>query len=249
MCLLGCAGSGTGAAVGVIGPIVELEPRRFEGRGFAVPGEKMTYDVRLRGISVGRMRIVVGEIGEIDGRQAIIVRSLVDSAGVLAIVRDLSWELSSTLDLERGYALVERSIYAAHVAGRDEADDRQRDYSLTGTTHNLHSLVAMIRGWSPEQGEQVFCKVRIAGRFSINLRAGPRRYSRDFRQPTLRLEGRAQVGGERAFTIDVTDDAARVPLRVDVETNLGRLSVVLVRYHSQRWQWPPPRQLRGVVGP
>lgn len=248
MCLVACAGGGSGV-VAAAAPALATEPRQFEGPGFGVPGEKMTFDVRLRGVSVGRLRIAVGEVGEVDGRRAIIVRSLVDSAGVLAIVRDLSWELSSTLDLERGYPLVEHSIYAARVGGRVEAEDRQRDYSLTGKTHNLHSLVAMVRAWSPAEGEQVACRVRLAGRFGITLRAGARRYSREFRRPTLLLEGKAGVGREVAFAVEVSDDGVRVPLRVDVDTKLGRLSVVLVRYHSQRWQWPPPRQLRGVVGP
>jgi hypothetical protein len=238
----GCAPRAVGPPPPAAGPAaIPLAAIDFE------PGEEeMTIDLALRGLSIGLLRLAVGRPGEIAGRRAVRVRSRVDSGGLLSLVRDLSWELETTLDLDRGLPIDERSRFAAEVRGARERGAESRQFGLDETLHNFHSLVMAIRGWSPAAGERAELAVRIEGRFRVTLALVDRRFDHGFDRPVLVVDGVAHFGGGHRFRLVISDDASRLPLRVDLESELGRFSAVLLRYRGPRGEYPPPRRLRGA---
>ncbi len=216
------------------------------GVGFQVAPEELTMDLRLRGLSIGRLRVAVGEPGEIAGRRVVIVRSVVDSAGLLSLVKDLTWELETTLDLDSGFPIEESSRYSARVDGADERGADSRSFRAGEMLHNFHSMALAVRGWNPDDGDRVELRVNIFGRFRVRLHMAGRAYDRGFGRPVVRFDGSARIGRDHAFSVLVTDDASRVPLRVEFDSELGRFSAVLIRYRNARWRWPRPREYKGV---
>src|SRR5262245_46643186 len=99
--LAGCAGVATKPPK----PDRPAEPVNLDGRILAVAGETIEYQVELRGITVGRVQVGVGKPGWVEDRPAIIVRSRGTSAGIVALIGELRWELTTTLDLQTGSAL------------------------------------------------------------------------------------------------------------------------------------------------
>src|SRR5262245_8884687 len=52
------------------------------------PGESMRFELSLRGIVGGEASVAVGNPGVVDGKRVIIVRSRVESAGVVAMFKE-----------------------------------------------------------------------------------------------------------------------------------------------------------------
>lgn len=67
-----------------------------------LPGETMRFELRVRGVLVGRAALAVGEPGLLRGRRAIVVRSEVRSAGVGQLVKEIRNESKTWLDLAEG---------------------------------------------------------------------------------------------------------------------------------------------------
>ena len=61
----------------------------------------MEFRVELRGITVGRVRTAIGEVGWYEGKRSIIVRTRAESDGFISLVGKVAWELQSTIDLDR----------------------------------------------------------------------------------------------------------------------------------------------------
>jgi Protein of unknown function (DUF3108) len=53
------------------------------------PGENMTYEVQLAGVLVGEAQLAVGEIGLVDGKQALVVKSRAATAGAAALIKKM----------------------------------------------------------------------------------------------------------------------------------------------------------------
>jgi hypothetical protein len=66
------------------------------------PGESMAFEVQLAGILVGEAQLAVGEIGMVDGRRAIVVKSRAATAGAAALLRKMVDESTTTIDVETG---------------------------------------------------------------------------------------------------------------------------------------------------
>src|SRR5687767_10924677 len=71
------------------------------GLGFH-PGETMSYEVQLQGVLVGEAQLAVGEIGNVDGRRAIVVKSRAATAGAAALIKQMVDESTTVVDLETG---------------------------------------------------------------------------------------------------------------------------------------------------
>ncbi|HUH05305.1 MAG TPA: DUF3108 domain-containing protein [Kofleriaceae bacterium] len=199
---------------------------------FGVAGEQLIYHISIRGLAVGRLRIAVGTPGVIEGRRAVLVSSSLESDGLLSIVSDLSWVLESTVDLDTGHPIHSSSEYHAIYQGTHERDSRTRDWPADTDLHNLHSAVGVLRGWDPAVGEAARLDLRIGGRFDIELLMAGREYAQWAEGPVMRIEGRAHIGRSFAFTVWLSDDAHRVPVRFDTETILGPARVELVSYDA-----------------
>lgn len=225
--LVGCAvnahppASATATAADAPAPKLLRKP-------WGVPGEAIEYAATLRGLVVGRVVTAVGREGEVDGAGAIIVRSRGQSSGMVALLADLTWELQTTIALDTGYAIASREESTAVIAGEKHHDVR----TIEGGLYDLHSAVAVVRGWHSLPGQTAKLEVTF-GHYSLDatMRDAGHGYLASAHEPAVRYEG--VVEDKVRFTAWVSDDIARVPLRFECEIEtFGLLVVDLVHYSA-----------------
>ena len=202
------------------------------GPPVGVPGEVLRYQLAFRGLPIGLLQVAVGEPGLEDGRPVVVVRSLLESDGILALVRDLSWRLDSVIDLQRGLPLRSESTFAATVRGKPHKEHIEHTWGPSSTRHNLHSLIGELRAWALPEGEKRRLRVRIDGSFSVELMLAGHEYVRFAHRAALRFEGKADIGRGYRFTFWLSDDARRVPLRIQLATKWGEARVDLIAYDA-----------------
>ena len=200
------------------------------GQTFGVPGEAMEYQVALRGITVGRVQVAVGQPGWIEGRRAIIVRSRGASAGFLSIFSDLRWELTTTLDMETGLPLHE--LHEVWLTFKGEAE-HERDENRGRGDYNLHAAAGALRGWRSQVGQRATFDVRVeSAHFAVELSDAAREHLASAQAPAVRYDGIAR--GKYRFSVWISDDEARVPLRLSTDTKWGNVTVELVSYETPK---------------
>jgi len=131
----------------------------------------MAYEVRLAGLLAGEAQLAVGEIGDIDGRRALVVKSRAATAGAAALIRKITDEATTVIDADTGHPIsletvVEiggKRVYAsAKFAGRVASVTYRRDDETsphatkidfgTEALHDTHSAMAAMRGWRAAPG-------------------------------------------------------------------------------------------------
>lgn len=197
------------------------------GAVLAVPGETLEFKVTLRGIGVGIVQTAIGWPGVVDGRSAIIVRSRGKTDGLLQLLGDLTWELNSTIDLERGRPIYDVEEAWADFAGHKEHHAHEHHWEGDEQRHDIHSVVGAVRAWHSSPGDRTTFDVEVGGaRFDVEMWHVGRAVVQH--QPAIHYDGIA--ADEFAFSAWVSDDLARVPLRLTAQTKWGEISVELVDY-------------------
>jgi hypothetical protein len=226
------------------------------------PGETMAFEVRLGGVLAGEAALAVGELGEVEGKQAVVVRSRAATAGAAALIKKISDEAMTVIDMDTGRPLqletrVEMGAKTtqatakftgsiADITYKRSDDPEPRNYKInfgTQTVHDTHSAMAQVRGWRPQIGttRSVFVvggrrlwrvDVKFLGIETIGSQVGNRRAIKfegaSFRaRPNFTIETDKPM---RTFTVWLSDDADRVPLRVLASTELGDITVDLTDY-------------------
>ena len=195
----------------------------LQGAVTVVPGEAMEFEVRLRGIRVGRVQTAIGWPGVVGGHRAVIVRSRGKTDGLLALIGDITWELTSTIDLDSGAALSSVEEAWVEFAGekhheRQPARDGERD---------IHATVGAVRGWHSKPGDRSELDCAIGGaHLTIAMWDSGRAFAAH--QPAVRYDG--IVHDELPIAAWISDDAARVPLRLTAQSPWGEIAVDLVDY-------------------
>jgi len=192
-----------------------------------IPGESMEYKVSLRGFTLGNVVVAVGEIGEVEGHRALVVRSRAVGSGAFALFSELTWELKTTLDLDAGEAVAEEETADVElVVGHKEHEHHER--VLTGTDgYNLHSAAGLLRAWRSKVGDSGALDVRIADG-SINVEITDAARERIGDMPAARYDGTAL--DKYKLSIWISDDESRVPLKMVSQTKWGELTVDMVSY-------------------
>ena len=195
----------------------------LEGAVTVVPGELMEFEVTLRGVKVGHVQTAIGWPGVVGGHRAVIVRSRGKTDGLLALIGDITWELTSTIDLDSGAAMSSTEEAWVEFAGekhheRQPARDGERD---------IHATVGAVRGWHSKPGDRSELDCAIGG---AHLQVAMWHSGRGFaaHQPAVHYEGTVQ--DEFPIAAWVSDDAARVPLRFTAQSPWGEIAVDLVDY-------------------
>jgi hypothetical protein len=203
----------------------------LQSRPYAAPGERLIYEGRWMGIAIGRVTVEVGGERNVRGRRLMSGRSVAESDGMAAVFSELWWELETTMDMDsaRPVSSIDRwSVVIGGERDKGEYEDIWFDDGLL--RHNLHTAVASIRGWNPAPGQRVTLDLDIGGTFEIDLASAGGEYMAAFDRPAIRYEGRTELDREYRFTFWVSDDADRLPLRLDMQTRWGKVSIVLRRY-------------------
>lgn len=196
-----------------------------------VPGEGIVYKVSLRGIGVGRVQVAVGEPGFVEGRPAIIVRTRATSTGLAALIGDISYDLTTTLDTDTGEALEETESWDMKFAGEHEHDANHRTLASDGSLdRNVHAVIGQLRAWRSKPGDSRTEDLRLGDmHLSLALSDAGRELLASANLPAARYVGSAQ-DGRYPVTMWLSDDEARVPLRLVANSKLGEIAVELASY-------------------
>ncbi len=196
-----------------------------------MPDETMAFRVSFRGITVATVQTAIGRPGWVDGRRAIIVRSGGRTAGLIAMLGDLRWELETTIDLDRGLPIRDHEETWADLAGEHEHHDEPRTWTDADHDHDLHSAIGALRGWHAAPRDRRELRLELGGGH-FPLEVWPAGRAAVSGQPALRFDGTAD--GSWRFSIWISDDVARVPLAAKTDTEAGPVAVELVDYDQAR---------------
>lgn len=226
------------------------------------PGETMAFEVHISGVLAGEAQLAVGQPGEIDGRKVIVVKSRASTAGAAALLKQISDEATSVIDVETGRPISleslivnggKRTTASAKFAGGIAEVTYQRPTDSKPLTQKInfgkvivndaHTAMAQLRGWKATKGatRTVYViggrrlwriDVTYAGEQEIGGVLGNRRAivfeGKSFRaKPNMTLESSKAA---RTFTVWLSDDADRVPLKVTATTELGEITMDLTDY-------------------
>src|SRR3954471_21491018 len=191
--------------------------------------ESLQYDVALRGMTVGHVVVSIGEPGEVDGRRAVVVRSSAKGGGALSLFSDLDWELETVVALDDTHALSEQeAVDVCPIVGDPIHEKNTRD--LAGSDdYNVPSAAEMIRAWHSRRGEDKSFDLRVSDIYlDVKLHDAAREMSAKL--PAVRYDG--IVRDKYPVSIWISDDAARVPLRMVSASKWGDIAVDLVAYDA-----------------
>lgn len=248
-----------GASAGAPEPAPAAEAQPELG---LIPGETMSFEVKLAGVSVGEAALAVGELGELEGKRAITVRSKIGTTGAVRLVRAIDDESTTVVDAQTGAPLrlsthvlmngQETFTEAVFSPGQARVEVRRGDnkpvrpYAFAFgdlPAHDAHSAMAHVRSWKPAPGTKRTVWL-VGGRrlWRVDLSyagddaVGTVQGNRD----AVRLDGVAyrvhpdhrvdESRPPRRFSVWMSNDADRVPLRVTAVTELGDIEIDLADY-------------------
>ena len=178
-----CGGSAPASPSYAESPTNAAPPVRLDtARTFFVPGEQMTWKVSVRGIGGGAAVMVVGHPGRVEGKPRINVRSRVASTGIARMIREVSDDVLTQVDLDTGLpvhyeaelkfgrkqtSLETQFGYGSFYVnwqrkGKPGQRLRQR-LPHDEHAHNAHSLLGALRAWTPNAGARAYAYV-LSGR-------------------------------------------------------------------------------------
>ncbi len=137
-----CGGSKQSASTTPTSPEVPNEStgwsdKPIEGRPqalppFATPGEHMTFNASIHGIDIATFAIAVGELTDVQGKQAVVVQAGVQSSKMLSILKKIDDTFTTWIDAKTGRPL----LFKGHeLGGMDDPviEDTDVDFSTAGT--------------------------------------------------------------------------------------------------------------------
>lgn len=165
--LVGCAG----AEAMTVEPAAVSSTQDSTELGL-VPGESMMFDVHLAGVLAGQAQLAVGDVGLVDGKNAIVVRSRAATAGAAALIKNISDEATTVIDVATGRPLSLTSTIingnrttlasatfkgsVAEVLYKRSHDKAPRTTKLdfgNVPVHDAHTAMAQLRGWKGAKGQ------------------------------------------------------------------------------------------------
>jgi hypothetical protein len=229
VCVFACGCNAVAASVVAPGP--PPPPTAIEPQVFAIPDETMEFHVALRGMTVGTVQTAVGKPGWVDGKRAVIVKSRGKTEGLVALIGDLQWELTTTIDLDRSMPIDDHEEAWVEFAGEKHHENDTHAWDADDHHHDVHSAAGLLRGWRAELGQHAHPRVEVAGgRFALDI--WPAAHETANGKPAVRYDGIA--ADKFHFAMWISDDLARVPLQFRTESKLGTIEITLVDYQVPR---------------
>ena len=172
LCVLALAGCAGAEAMTLPPQPVVLGPTATTTNELGLnPGESMAFEVHLGGMLAGEAALAVGEIGEVDGHRAVVVKSRAATAGAAALIKYISDEATTVIDVESGRPLRLDTLVVmgdkettasarfhgniAEVTYARSDEPTPHTYKLNFgkiTVHDTHSAMAQLRGWKATPG-------------------------------------------------------------------------------------------------
>ncbi len=182
-----------------------------------IAGETMTFEISLRGVVGGSAVIAVGQPGVINERAAIIVRSSVRSAGVIAAIKEVRDEVSTWVDVETGIIVKheatskfgKKEATIASTFGDGKPGPFTLDYQRKGKAmitvlqalpkdaraFDIHAILGLLRAMDVEEGDKesfFLLSGRRLWRSSFEVGAHETIKTSLGRHPAIRFDGVAQ---------------------------------------------------------
>lgn len=197
-------------------PVAPKEATPVE-KTFYIPGESMSFTVSLRGMVGGEATLAVGEPGLVNGKPVVVVRSRVQSAGMMAVVKEVRDEMVTWIDLDSGSVLKHEASArygkkAATVStnlGGGKPGPFHIDYKRVGRVPlalrqmlpdatlamDVHATLGVLRAWDGDDAEDASFFI-LSGRrlWRSVLRVGAHETIRTAvgKHPAVRIDGVAQ---------------------------------------------------------
>jgi hypothetical protein len=220
--IAGCAG----AEAMPVPPTAPAAPTAADHGLGLHPGESMAFEVALGGVLVGEAQLAVGDVGVVEGRRAIVVRSRAATAGAAALVRKIVDEATTVIDADTGRPI----SVETHVEMGERTFDTNATFSgrvatvilrrhgeatpLTSTIdfgvhalHDAHTAMAQLRGWRAAPGTKR----------TVFVIGGRRLWRVDVAYAGEDTIGSEVTGNRRAVMFDGTSYRARRDLSVESE--------------------------------
>ncbi len=222
----------------------------------------MRFELSLHNVVGGEAIVAVGKPGKVDGRDVIVVRSQSKSAGVAALFKEVSDDVTTWVDLVSGHptqlvadvkfgakeALIE-TRFSGVRPGRFDIDYTRRGKRKQTLRQQMpevgaydgHSVLGVLRAWNPPAGSQSFFfvlagkrlwsnEVRVVGRERITTKLGSLNASK-IEGVAWRLDRRlrrVKKKKSRSYTVWISDDDQRLPIRVVAKTEYGEVKVEMI---------------------
>lgn len=193
---------------------------------FFLPGERMTFELSLRGVVGGEATVAVGDPGVVDGEKILIIRSRTESTGVAAVIKEIRDEVTSWIELDSGLpvyhhadvkfgskqAIIETYFndgdpgsFNLHYERKGKGRRRVHQKMPSGqAAFNSHAILGAIRAWDGEPGSLCYFYVLASKRIWQN---------------TLRMTGREKIktelGRREAIRVDGVARRLRRSLKED----------------------------------
>ena len=196
------------------------------------PGESMRFDLSLRGIVGGEASVAVGSPGLVEGKRVIIIRSRVESAGVVAVFKAVRDDVTTWVDLDSGLPvghladvkfgkreMIIETKFASGTAGGFDVEVRRGSSAPRRVAHqsmpadlaafDAHSVIGALRAWHADEGQHVYFYALVGRHLwqsTIRLTRRERLRTRLGRFDALRIDGVA-----RRLTRDLREDPKKPP--------------------------------------
>jgi hypothetical protein len=228
----------------------------------------MAYKVSLRGIDLAAYDLNIGEVTEVDGKQAIVVQGHAKAVGLVKMVANIDDKFTSYIDTTTGRPLkfltdefatksedVEHSVAAIDARAGDSipvefhlndkpAVPEPQKVSLPDVWDYNAFLIAL-RSWEGPPGTKVTAEVfrsRYLWHVEMTIRDKSKLVTDLGEFPALRLDGHTYKvdkkgvkqadSDERDFSVWISDDAGRVPLKINTRTDYGDVAMSITDYQA-----------------
>lgn len=240
-------------AVRTIGAPFE-EGEVLEGRIFIEDVAAGTVALRAgkRCLVDGKLALPVSGEGQLGGLLSLFGRGSAETSALIGLDASLPIEAKWDVEMDDKRTFVELDYavgrYRLHQIrerpNRKPANSYRRvDLATEQTPHDGHSLLGYLRRWDPPEGSRGFlyfvlgrsllrADVSFMGKERLETRLGEREVVRIDGVATRVMEKTLQPVKRTApkpFTLWVSDDADRVPLRLVVTTTLAELTIDLTK--------------------
>lgn len=182
---IAACGASSGPRAPAAAPNLSVPPVLIAGDALHFPGEYLAWKVKWKGLAGGSAQLVVGEPGVVDGRRAIIVRSISQTEGLVAVFKHLRDELTTVVAVDSGAPIrADEVVEEGKSSERLEVRFQDGGYRLARRTggavkppfsqavpadapfvQDLNSILAHLRAWSPAPGARGYFYIQSGRSF------------------------------------------------------------------------------------
>ena len=228
-----------------------------------IPGEQFAWEISLRNIVGGQAALALGKPGNSQGEQVVVVKSRVESAGALKLIKEVRDDVTTWVATDSSRPVYYRAnLQFGHkhttveshfgfgtfqiVYQRRGRAKRTRTQHLPPdeTAHNAHSILGVLRAWTPAIGARSYfyaitgkrlwrSVITYRGQENIRTKLG-KMAARRIDGYATRLTRSLNVDAKkrrRSFRIWISDDERRLPLKIIAATEYGEVKVELVHHN------------------